>query len=157
MPKLYIAWRKLEGCSGHDMGRKLLAELYTQHVGGQLPKICTEPMGKPYFENDPWFFSISHTKYHAFCILSDRPVGIDAEEADRKIDLALAPKILSPGELAQWKAAEDPRKSLLTFWVLKEAEGKRTGQGIRIHPNGTDFVLPDSRVREIDGCLVAVV
>ena len=92
-----------------------------------------------------------------FCALCDRPVGVDAEEADRRIRAGMAEKMLSPGELVQWRAAEDPDKALLTFWVLKEAAAKQTGEGIRIHPTHTDFVLPDSRVQEIDGCLVAVI
>jgi 4'-phosphopantetheinyl transferase len=114
-------------------------------------------MGKPYFADSGWHFSISHTKGHAFCVLADVPVGLDAEEADRKIRLSLAPKILSSHELRQFAESEDPRRSLLTFWVLKEAQAKLTGEGMKWHPTHTDFTLPDSRVREIDGCLVAIV
>ena len=89
-------------------------------------------------------------------MLADRPVGLDAEEADRNIDLRLADSILSPGEKAQFEAAADKRRTLLTFWVLKEAAGKLTGKGVGFHPRHTDFVLPDDRVQEIDGCIVAV-
>ena len=49
------------------------------------------------------------------------------------------------------------RRALLTFWVLKEAQVKRTGDGLRGYPNGTDFSLNDPRVTEMDGCLVAVI
>ena len=156
-PKLYMAGRALAGQSGHEAGRELLRQLYGAHVAGQMPEICVAPSGKPHFADSEWHFSISHTKAHAFCVLADRPVGLDAEEADRKIDLRLANSILSPGEKAQFDAAADKRKALLTFWVLKEAAGKLTGKGVGFHPRHTDFVLSDDRVTEIDGCLVAVV
>ena len=157
MANIYLAWAALDGRGGHAVCRELLARLYGAHVGGPMPAIRTEPMGKPYFAGSQWHFSISHTPRHGFCVLADCPVGLDAEEADREIPLQLAPKILSPGELAQFQRAEDPRRALLTFWVLKEAQGKLTGQGIKWHPNDTDFTLPDSRVQEIDGCLVGVI
>ena len=44
-----------------------------------------------------------------------------------------------------------------SFWVLKEAEAKRTGKGIGLHPRHTDFTLPDARVFETDGCILAVI
>lgn len=154
--KCYLACCDLAGKSGHEMGRALLAQLYEAHVGGLLPQICIAEGGKPYFAGGDWHFSISHTKAHAFCILSDRPVGLDAEEADRNIDLRLADAILSPGEKAQFDASDDKRRTLLTFWVLKEAQGKLTGRGIGLHPRHTDFTLPDERVTEINGCIVAV-
>lgn len=148
---------ELKGRTGHGAGRELLSELYRAETGEALPPIRVAAGGKPYFEGSGWHFSISHTRRHAFCVLSERPVGIDAEELDRDINLRLAEKILSPKEKAQFDAAEDQRVALLTFWVLKEAAAKYTGEGIRGYPNGTDFSLADPRVRIMDGCLVAVI
>ena len=146
----------LNGMSGHEAGRKLLSELYRAETGQECPRILCTEQGKPYFGDSSLHFSISHTKHHAFCALSDRNVGIDAEELDRKPSLKLAEKVLSPGEKAQYDAAPDKAKAFLTFWVLKEAEAKLTGEGLRIYPNHTHFSLEDPRVTEIDGCLVAV-
>ena len=157
MAQIYLAAAALDGRSGHDMGRQLLSQLYHTHVGVQLPEIATAPMGKPYFVDSMWHFSISHTPRHAFCVLADVPVGLDAEEMDRAVNPAIAPKILSAKELAQFQAAQDPSRALLTFWVLKEAQAKFTGDGIKWHPTHTDFDLTDDRVQEIDGCLVAVI
>ena len=157
MARIYLASAELDGRSGHGVGRGLLSQLFDAHVGGQMPQILHGPKGKPYFAEGDWHFSISHTKRRAFCVLADVPVGLDAEEADRKIDLSIAPKILSEGELAQFRAAEDPRRALLSFWVLKEARAKLTGDGIKWHPTHTAFTLPDSRISEIDGCLVAII
>ena len=147
---------ELDGRTGHEAGRILLKKLWDAHVGGEFPEIAIEERGKPYFVNSPWHFSISHTKRRVFCILAETPVGIDAEETDRDINLRLAEKILSPAERVHFDAAADKRLALLRFWVLKEAAAKLTGEGLRGYPNHTDFSPEDPRIREMEGCLVAV-
>lgn len=147
---------ELAGRSGRETGRRLLKTLWQEHMAGELPEIRVTDRGKPYFVDSPWHFSISHTKRRAFCVLHDAPVGLDAEETDREIDLRLAEKILSPVEKAQFNAAEDKRIALLRFWVLKEAAAKLSGEGLRGYPNHTSFSLEDPGVFETDGCLVAV-
>lgn len=152
-----IASCDLKGLTGHEAGRLLLKQLYREETGEDLPPVLVTQRGKPCFEASPLHFSISHTKKHAFCVLSYKEVGIDAEEKDREIDLRLAEKILSPMEKAQFDAAENKRLALLRFWVLKEAAAKATGEGLRGYPNKTNFSLNDPRVTEMDGCLVAVI
>ena len=151
-----IASCELAGRTGHEAGRQLLQTLYREETGEDLPEIRTTERGKPYFPDSPWHFSISHTPKHAFCVLSRNNVGLDAEELDRKINLRLAEKILSPGEKLQFDAAENQEKALLTFWVLKEAAAKLSGEGLRGYPNHTNFSLEDPRVTETDGCILAV-
>ncbi len=153
---MIVGCMKLDGMSGHDRGRMLLRKLYRRQTGHSLPEIAVTDRGKPYFLQDMRHFSISHTKKRVFCVLADNPVGIDAEEMDRDIDLRLADKILSPYEKAQFDAAEDQRTALLTFWVLKEAAAKLSGEGLRGYPKHTNFSLEDPRVSEMEGCLVAV-
>ena len=151
-----IAGEALNGRSGHEAGRELLARLYREETGEALPEIAIADRGKPYFVNCPWHFSISHTKNHVFCALSDRPVGLDAEEKDRKVDFRLADRILSESEKRRFDAAADKQAALLRLWVLKEAAAKCTGEGLRGFPNQTDFDPEDSRIMEIDGCYIAV-
>ena len=157
MATVYFAHCALGNKSGHEAGRLLLRQLWTEHIGGEMPSIAIAPRGKPYFENCPWHFSISHTKKQAFCVLSDAPIGIDAEEASRKIDLRLAQKILSPKEAAQFELAADKREALLKFWVLKEAAAKYSGDGLRGYPDHTQFNLNDEHLQEIDDCFVAMI
>lgn len=142
--------------TGHRAGRALLARMYEAYVGGPMPAIAVTERGKPYWIDCPWHFSISHTKRHVFCALSRKPISIDAEEMDREVSPALADKILSPSERLQWEAAPDKNLALLTFWVLKEARVKLTGEGLRGYPKDTEFTLSDPRVRQCQGCLVAV-
>ena len=149
--------RAIEPGEGHEAGRALLAQMYRSHRGFDMPDIVLENRGKPRFVEDPIHFSITHTRGHVFCAISTKPIGIDAEQLDRKIDLRLADKILSPFEKVQFDAAEDKRLALLTFWVLKEAAGKCTGEGINGYPNHTAFRLDDPRVQTLEDCLVAVI
>ena len=154
---MFLEGRKIEETSGHEAGRALLEQMYLRYVGSSMPAIAIADRGKPCFVDSPWHFSISHSKRHVFCALSERPVGIDAEEEDRNINLKLADKILSPMERRQFDAAAEQRTALLTFWVLKEAQAKMTGEGLKGYPNYTEFMLTDPRVRRMQGCLVAVI
>lgn len=153
----YLLGCALDGRSGHEAGRALLKQLYQAHADGPMPEILTTPKGKPYFAEGSWHFSITHTSRHAFCVLARQPIGLDAEEQDRSISLSLAEKILSPAELTHFRDAADPQLALLRFWVLKEAEAKRTGLGIGFHPRHTDFSPDDPRIQCRDCCILAVI
>ena len=156
MRKVYLEFAPLRGRRGREAGRELLGKMYREIAGGEMPEIHVAPRGKPYFAEGNWHFSISHTKGHVFCALSDHPIGLDAEETDRQINLDLAEKILSSGEKERYLSASDKRAALLRLWVLKEAAAKLTGEGLRGYPNHTDFSPEDPRIRELGGCYVAV-
>ena len=151
-----LACCALNGRTGHEAGRSLLTRLYGEATGQPLPPIEVGAWGKPAFSDSDWHFSISHTKKHAFCVLAEENIAIDAEELSRHMNLKLAEQILSPMEKAQFDAAADKTKALLTFWVLKEAAAKLSGRGLHGYPNNTAFSLDDTRVREMDGCVVAI-
>ena len=154
---MYLASKKISPGQGHTAGRELLCQLYSAHVGADMPEILTTHRGKPYFATGPWHFSISHTKHYAFCVLSEKPVGLDAEEMDRQIQLQLAEKILSPGEKAIFDSHIDQRAALLKYWVLKEAYAKLSGEGLKGYPNQTNFDPNDPRVQIIENCYVAII
>ncbi|MBO5867318.1 MAG: 4'-phosphopantetheinyl transferase superfamily protein [Oscillospiraceae bacterium] len=154
---LRIGCEPLNGRSGHDAGRELLAKMYSERNCDPMPFILTTDRGKPFFASGRFHFSISHTPKRVFCALADYPLGIDAEEMDRDINLVLADKILSPAERKHYDAAEDKRSCLLRFWVLKEAAAKASGEGLRGYPNVTAFHPDDPRIQEVDGCYLAIV
>ena len=151
-----LEYMRIEAGQGHEKGRLLLEKMYVEKFGRKMPQIRITDRGKPYFADGSAHFSISHTKNHVFCLLSDRPVGLDAEEMSRSVDPRLAEKILSAEEKARYDRAENKQAALLKLWVLKEAAAKRTGQGLRGYPNQTDFSPDDPRVTEMDGCYVAL-
>ena len=154
---MLLRHRKLQNETGHEAGRDLLREMYREVTGEEMPEIIKGIHGKPSFVDGGLHFSITHTKHHVFCALSDSPIGIDAEETDRKIDLRLADKILSPGEKCRYDACPDKSAALLKLWVLKEACAKYTGEGIYGYPNQTDLSPNDPRIRQMHGCYVAIV
>lgn len=156
MSKIYLEFEPLRGRKGHEAGRELLAKMYREIAGGEMPEIRRTPRGKPYFAEGPFWFSISHTRGHVFCALADQAVGLDAEEMDRQINLKLAEKILSPREKERFLSADNKRTALLKLWVLKEAAAKLSGEGLRGYPNHTDFSPDDPRIQELGGCYVAV-
>lgn len=148
-----LAWQRLEGRNAHEVGRQLLSALYLQETGCDLPEIATTPQGKPFFPHSHLHFSISHTKNHVFCCLCRQNVGIDAEEIGRPMDLRLASRWLSPGELAGFDSSED---TLLRLFVLKESYAKFTGRGWGNYLADTDFSPHAPQLQIIDGCYVAI-
>ena len=153
---MYLEGRVIGDAGSHEAGRELLAEMYRRYAGEEMPPVLVTERGKPFFQDSPWHFSISHSKSHVFCALSQKNIGIDAEELDRAISTRLADKILSPVERQQYDRAEDKRLALLRFWVLKEAAAKLSGEGLRGYPNQTDFSPDDPRIQETENCLVAI-
>ena len=145
------------GQTGHEAAWQLLEQLYLQHMEKPMPEVAHTHRGKPYFMDGSCHFSLTHTKKHVFCALSDRPVGIDGEEMDREIRPELADKILSSREKVRYEEANDKRQALLKLWVLKEAAAKCSGEGLQGYPKHTDFSPDDPRLTEIDGCFVAVI
>ena len=152
-----LQYMQLQGQSGHEAGRLLLERMYREKTGRSLPEILIAPRGKPYFADGQLHFSLSHTRHYVFCALSEKPVGIDAEEKGRPVHLKLADKILSPKEKQRFAAAPDKQAALLRLWVMKEALGKLSGEGINGYPDHTDLSPEDPRIQEIAGCYVAVV
>ena len=153
---MVLGSKALNGLSGHDAGRELLAKMYRQQTGEEMPPIAVTDRGKPYFVTGDIHFSISHTDTLAFCVLSHRPVGIDAESTGRKMDPKLADKILSPAEKARYEAAPDKNAVLLRLWVQKEAYAKLCGRGWGSYLYDTEFDPESPAVQEMKGCFVAV-
>ena len=151
-----LIWKKLDTEDGHTAGRQLLEQLYRQVTGAPIPPIAVTERGKPYFVEGGWHFSVSHTKRHVFCCLSEKNIGIDAEEMDREVDPRLAERYLSPSEKCRWEASEDKNAALLRLWVQKEAYAKLTGFGVGNYLRSTDFDPQNASILCIDGCFVAV-
>lgn len=88
-------------------------------------------------------FSLSHCATHAAVALSERgECGVDVECTERPADLELlAGSVLSPRELARFRAAAGPRRRWVFFrcWTLKEAYAKAVGQGLRLPFDQLDF------------------
>ena len=144
-PFIYIAACSTTPAGGSLDARKLMGKLYRQTTGEQMPPLLREDRGKPYFSGGSLHCSITHTRSMAFCALATMPVGLDAEERNRRVRPGIPEKALSVQELAQWQASADPAQTFLRLWTLKEATVKFTGDGLRGYPRHLSFQIRDGQ------------
>ena len=117
MLKAYYA--KLKSNSDSVAAYGLLETAYQAEFGGSLPEIKKTQNGKPYFPTSPDIhFSLSHSKTHVLCAISDEPIGADIE-SPRTLRQQVINYYASDEELAEF----DP----LDLWVLKESYIKLLG------------------------------
>jgi phosphopantetheine--protein transferase-like protein len=103
----------------------LSARLLLQYL---LPNVDTASIkyatnGKPYLENNPHHFSVSHCKGYAACIISSlAPVGIDIEIIHERVG-KVAHQFLHHSELEKimFLKEEEQLKQMTFFWAAKEA------------------------------------
>ena len=89
--------------------------------------------GKPYFENIPLFFSLSHSGEYVLCAVSRQEVGADIQKIQPSDVLKLAKRFFSEPECRALKRCESDREQQGLFcglWSRKEAYGKLTGEGV---------------------------
>ena len=94
----------------------------------QIPNatILRTKNGKPYLENSQkhsLFFSVTHTNEKLFIAVSNREIGIDAEEKNREINYRAVIKKFSALEQADIQNKED----FLRLWTIKESVIKWLG------------------------------
>jgi len=142
---------------GSAFGVSLLAYAVKQVWGAELPQIGALETGKPYFMDRPgWHFSVSHSRTHVLCALSEFPVGVDVETR----------REMSPAHILRLTRGFDPGElDVFELWVLRESLYKLTGRGdLRSMPfsmkEGVIYPpVPDVSCRlyeDIPGCAAAV-
>ncbi len=128
---------------GSALGVSLLAAAYDDYVGGRLPFIKKLLGGKPVFADTPQLhFSVSHSRTHVLCALSDAPVGVDTQDFRDT-----PPRFIE-------KLTTDEERRLLSFfdiWALRESLFKLVGQGdlrtMRFYKQGEDIIPPIAGVK----------
>lgn len=89
--------------------------------------------GKPYFENIPLFFNLSHSGEYVLCAVSRRELGADIQKIQSTDVLKLAKRFFSESECRTLEGCESHRERqrlFFGFWTRKEAYGKLTGEGL---------------------------
>lgn len=108
--------------------RELLGEISTPM---QLRYRMSE-QGKPYFEELPIFFSLSHSQDYVLCVVDEREVGADIQWKEAGNILQIAERFFAEPELE--RAYSLPKTEQETYlyqlWTGKEAYGKLTGKGV---------------------------
>jgi 4'-phosphopantetheinyl transferase len=125
--------------AAHAMLRRVLREVR----GGKEPQFVLSPLGRPELrvpangEPAP-SFNLTHTGDFAACaILHGAPIGIDAEDVRRPINVAeMAGRWFHPSERRLLSRIAAARRGEMFFriWTTKEAILKTTGHGLRIEP-----------------------
>ena len=87
--------------------------------------------GKPYFQDLPFYFNLSHSGDYVICVLSTEEIGADIQRQGGKNTGKLAGRFYSPQEEAAIAQAKEAGEKLFyRLWSRKEAYGKLTGKGV---------------------------
>jgi 4'-phosphopantetheinyl transferase len=116
------------------LGARLGVEPGTVTISRRCPR-CGDPAhGRPELPGTDLSFSLSHSESLAMvAVVAGARVGVDVEvERPRSRLDALAARVLSAEEHAEWLDAEPPARvrAFLSLWTAKEAYLKAIGAGI---------------------------
>ena len=131
----------------------LLRHALAEHGIPMPPDFSVGENGKPYIENAPVHFNLSHSGTFALCAVSDHEVGCDIERIARA-DLKIAKRFfcLSEYESIRARSTEDEQNAAFyRLWTLKESFLKVTGQGMRLPLDSFEITQDDRgavRVRQ---------
>lgn len=127
--------RRRSFLAGHWLARELAAGWL--QVGATRIGLGRHADGRPLLQVDgapsALSLSLSHSGDWLAVALADAPVGVDIELPRRTRDYpALARFAFSPEEAARLDALDDAgrRGAFHVLWTLKEARGKRSGEGL---------------------------
>lgn len=108
----------------------------------EIPEFIHGATGKPYLKKEEdIYFSFSHCKGVAACMIGDTEVGIDVQEPFT-FEQGIVDQICSENEKVLFDKTKDEDKDRLLnrLWVLKEAYTKYLGTGITINLKRLDFL-----------------
>ena len=109
------------------IGYMLVENLYCEAFSTiKCPPILFTQKGKPYFENNPVYFSVSHSGNLIVCALNETEIGIDIEEIT-EFNPNLIDRVCSITEKEYIGAS---KSKFFEIWTAKEAYSKLCGLGI---------------------------
>ncbi len=116
----------------HNLSKALAEFALADTFNLRLP-LKHNDKGKPYFEYEGIYVSISHSEGICFAAISDKQIGIDIEAFDRKTSsksshyVKLAERFFTAKEAEYIK--ESPAMRFLEVWCAKESYMKYMGEG----------------------------
>jgi 4'-phosphopantetheinyl transferase len=127
--------RRRQYLAGHWLARMLAAAAFGGEPGQWAFDIDADPRPRLSRAGIVVWASLSHSGDCVAAAVAEQPVGLDLEIPRRPRDLvALANYLFSPHEAVHVAAAPDDgaRAGIFyTYWTLKEARGKRGGEGLQ--------------------------
>ena len=118
----------------------------------EVPAISKEKYGKPFFEDTPVFFNISHSASGVCCGISDEKIGVDIQYRENRYENILE-STMADGEIELIKGSETPQDEFTRFWTLKESIVKYRGTGIGDKIESIDFSGYEKGVFSHDGAV----
>ncbi|MGW5982737.1 4'-phosphopantetheinyl transferase family protein [Bacillus mycoides] len=96
--------------------------------------------GKPYIEEDPAFFNLSHSGKWVVAVIDHKENGIDVQEIG-KVDMNVAKNFFLQREYLELMQLEGEARANLFYelWTLKESYIKTIGKGLSIPLNSFTF------------------
>lgn len=116
----------------HEAGEALARNMLAKECGIVPEEIVIkkEVLGKPYVENLPIHFNISHSGSYAVCVTHASPVGVDIQSLGKVRSLVLR-RSFSAEERKYVLASPDAQAERFTrLWCMKEAWTKRLGGSV---------------------------
>lgn len=89
--------------------------------------------GKPYFQDIPVFFNLSHSEDYVCGVFSKQEVGVDIQYRKALTSDRMVRRFFAAAEQKLWESCsstEEGEKLFYRLWTRKEAYGKLTGEGI---------------------------
>nr|WP_315023302.1 4'-phosphopantetheinyl transferase superfamily protein [uncultured Aminipila sp.] len=117
--------KEQKGIAGEELVKKALADYSNKIYDAALIK-CGKH-GKPYFENIPVCFSISHSGEIWVCLMADFNVGMDIQIYKQLKYEKVAQRFFQENEVKYIN--EQGIDAFFQVWVRKEAYVKYTGNG----------------------------
>ena len=105
-------------------------------------RFACSPSGKPYAENLPVCFSISHSGDVAVCAVSSHEIGIDIEKI-RKVHPRTYEKFCTEDEADYIRSDEN---GFFRIWTLKEAYFKCIGTGLGADIKSVSFTIDGNKI-----------
>jgi 4'-phosphopantetheinyl transferase len=127
----------------HVAAHALLRRALREMLDGEEPRLVREPLGRPELDpaqrgRPPLSFNLTHTRGFAACaIRRGGPVGIDAEDVRRPIDIdPVAARWFAPAERRLLANLPEAARvdAFFRIWTAKEAILKAAGLGLRLSP-----------------------
>ncbi|MBQ2896849.1 MAG: 4'-phosphopantetheinyl transferase superfamily protein [Clostridia bacterium] len=131
----------------HSLGGALLLNEAALRMGIDLQEVLYTDKGKPYLEDNSFYFSISHSKGFALCSFGKIESGCDIQ-VKRSVNLKIAERFFSEAERKVVFESKNQSDEFLKTWCLKESAYKLVGVNDCVIQNKYGIVFKEYNVSE---------
>lgn len=151
-------YRSLKALENFVLGRALLRAVLSKYstVRPEAWSFKLSVYGKPEIVAPncvrPFQFSLTHTNGLVACAITDGyDIGLDVENAARKVSIEVAHRYFAPSEVKALQATPAERRAtlVLEYWILKEAFVKAYGVGLSIPLDAICFEISGTSVNRV--------